>query len=198
MYDSDSAQSSRLHTFLPLALGAAAVAVAGQSTVTLTVHEWSSLVRGLIFRREERLWQSDLNRTPKLKTYKLFKSALRLEKYLEVLAPAQRKCLAKFRCSDHDLAIEAGRRAAVPRGERRCQQCDFEDVDEDEEHVMLECPMYADLREAFIQKLIEAGWVVNHPQDFYPKVLGSRDSAVLTATCNYIFSCLRARSEQQR
>ncbi|MFN9111615.1 MAG: hypothetical protein ACK5XN_16245, partial [Bacteroidota bacterium] len=35
-----------------------------EDTIALTVR----LVRGLIFRREEGLWQSDLNRTPKLKT----------------------------------------------------------------------------------------------------------------------------------
>ncbi|MFN9109139.1 MAG: reverse transcriptase domain-containing protein [Bacteroidota bacterium] len=164
--------------------------------VALTLREWSSLVRAQIFKREDRLWRSELDRTPKLKVCKSVKSSLRLEKYLETLAPTFRKCLAKFRCSDHGLAIEAGRRAAVPRGERLCQQCDFEDVDEDEEHLMLECPAYMSLRESYVQSLLEAGWVVNQPQDIFPKVLESQDKTILDVTCNYIYCCLRARSRQ--
>ena len=47
----------------------------------------------------------------------------------------------KFRCSNHKLAVEQGRRNGTPREERLCSQCDIY-VLGDELHFVLECPAY--------------------------------------------------------
>ena len=49
-------------------------------------------------------------RNSKLRTYKQFRNKFALENYLIVTSNFEnRKLIAKFRCSDHELMIEKGR-----------------------------------------------------------------------------------------
>jgi Reverse transcriptase (RNA-dependent DNA polymerase) len=163
-------------------------------SIDMTLNEWSTIVRSRIGEREERLWLGDLNRSSKLRDYMTFKSKLQLEDYLSALPPTSRRMLTKLRCSDLGLASESGRRAGVPKGERQCQQCDFGDVDEDEEHIMTECTKYLDLRERLTGELGRVGYVVTHPRDLYPNAMKSKDTAIMAILGDYIYACMRRRS----
>ena len=50
-----------------------------------------------------------------------------------------RKIITRWRLSNHSLKIETGRYTRIPRESRVCSYCN---VVEDEEHVILRCPMY--------------------------------------------------------
>ena len=55
-------------------------------------------------------WQSAIQDSSKLRTYCTFKTLLEPEKYLQCIEIRKfRIALGKFRCSNHKLAIEAGR-----------------------------------------------------------------------------------------
>ena len=95
-------------------------------------------------------WFLDINESRKLSTYSQFKSLLEPEKYLHVINSFwARKHLAKFRTSNHDLAIEKGRHAKIERHMRMCNMCNLGCV-EDEYHYILICPKYEYLREKYL------------------------------------------------
>ena len=80
----------------------------------------------------------------KLKTYKLFKSTIAFESYLDIIKnPTQRKIYSKFRLSSHELEIEQGRYGdkSIPADQRYCKLCKTSKV-EDEFHFVIECPVY--------------------------------------------------------
>ena len=58
-----------------------------------------------------------------------------------------RSILSKLRLSDHDLTIEKGRVAKIPRADRTCPIC--KEGVEDEVHFIFHCPNYNDLRTKF-------------------------------------------------
>ena len=95
-------------------------------------------------------WFLDINESPKLSTYSQFKSLLEPEKYLHVINSFwARKQLAKFKTSNHDLAIEKGRHAKSERHVRTSTMCDLGCV-EDEYHFILICSKSDCLRETYL------------------------------------------------
>jgi hypothetical protein len=88
-------------------------------------------------------WLGQLSESPRCDTYRLFKSLLNPEKYLNVDLPLKHRIsFARFRCSNHKLSIEVGRHRNIARGERICTYC-FEntrrEIVEDEYHVFFQC-----------------------------------------------------------
>ena len=79
-------------------------------------------------------------------------SAYKFQPYLSLMDNVQlRKCLSRFRCSNHCLEIENGRRVKplkAPICERLCKQCSLGAV-EDEDHFLLICPAYEHIRDMF-------------------------------------------------
>ncbi len=55
-----------------------------------------------------------------------------------------RSAFAIFRCGVAPLRVETGRYENIPFNERSCFNC--LDSIEDEIHVLLECPLYSDIR----------------------------------------------------
>ena len=94
----------------------------------------------------------------KLRTYKLFKFSYCTEQYLLQNIPIRyRSAFAKFRCEVAPLKIETGRYERKELNERLYINCDNL---EDEKHVLLQCPLYGDLRQSmFID-------VVGHNNNF--------------------------------
>ena len=98
-------------------------------------------------------WNSELSmadmrsvRNSKLRTYKQLKSKFALENYLIVTPNFEnRKLIAKFRCSDHELMTEKGRHKTIDVVERLCYMCSKKKL-EDELHFLLECPAYDRIR----------------------------------------------------
>ena len=102
----------------------------------------------------EEIWRAKLNREEaqngpgrnKLRTYRLFKQTICTESYLKVLySKRDRSALAKFRAGVAPLHIETGRYTRTPEHERFCFNCP--NMVESEEHVLICCTVYNDIRE---------------------------------------------------
>jgi hypothetical protein len=97
-------------------------------------------------------WYTLINNSPRLDTYSLFKHTFDLEKYLSVIKePKYRIALSRFRTSSHNLAIEYGRYRNIPRNERFCENCKFNQI-VDEYHFLLICPKFSDLRKRYLKR----------------------------------------------
>ena len=68
-----------------------------------------------------------------------------------VMSRTRRSALAKFRCGVAPLRIETGRYEMIPYEERYCFNCT--NKIESEEHVLLECPLYNDIRLELLSKI---------------------------------------------
>lgn len=101
----------------------------------------------------ENLWKDNgLQHGKKLRTYRKFKKSLSPEAYLNINIPkCQRAAYVKFRCGVLPLAIETGRYQDIPLESRICRVCNRNEV-EDEEHFLLDCPLYLDLRKDSFDK----------------------------------------------
>jgi hypothetical protein len=86
----------------------------------------------------------------KLRTYSTLKNDFETESYCKIIMPPRhRAAFAKFRCGVAPLRLETGRYEGLPIADRVCPFCDNV---ESEEHVLLECNMYNDLRAELFQK----------------------------------------------
>ena len=93
--------------------------------------------------------------TSKLRTYRLFKDVYGCENYVSCNMPrSYRSALAKFRCGVAPLKIETGRYVNLDVNERVCFHCN--NIIEDEEHVLLHCPLYDDLRQTLFLYVTDA------------------------------------------
>ena len=63
-----------------------------------------------------------------------------------------RKALVRFRISSHQLRIETGRYEKIPRDERICYFCTGNKI-KDENHFLLDCKAYSQIRDKFFSKL---------------------------------------------
>ena len=63
-----------------------------------------------------------------------------------------RKALVRFRISSHQLRIETGTYEKIPRNERICYFCTSNKI-EDENHFLLDCKAYSQIRDIFFSKL---------------------------------------------
>jgi len=80
----------------------------------------------------------------KLRTYKIFKESIKTEHYLFMYNKRHRSAMAKFRAGVAPLRLETGRYDNTNEVDRVCFHCT--DRIESEEHVLLNCPLYNDLR----------------------------------------------------
>lgn len=89
----------------------------------------------------------------KLRTYKLFKTVYETEQYVKyhTMSRARRSALSKFRCGVAPLRIETGRYESLPVEKRNCFHCSLSI--ENEEHVLLECPLYNKIRLELFDKI---------------------------------------------
>ena len=103
-------------------------------------------------------WSTSLaSQVGSLRFYKRFKVDFSRETYLySVPCFKLRKLICKFRCSDHKLEIEVGRRKKIVADERICQIC-MGGV-ECEVHFLTECPLYRELRLKYFGQYVPADW----------------------------------------
>jgi hypothetical protein len=80
-----------------------------------------------------------------------------LPQYLGLALPSEvLRNVARFRTSSHRLRVETGRWSNLAWSDRKCGQCDLGAV-QDERHVLLECPAFADIRSKFNELLKACG-----------------------------------------
>ena len=96
-------------------------------------------------------WYTQINNSPRLDTYCLFKHSFNLETYLDTIKePKYRLALTRLRTSSHSLSIETGRQLNTPRKNRICKNCHHNQI-ENEYHFILICPKYSNLRKKYIK-----------------------------------------------
>ena len=113
--------------------------------------EWNNLIFERIQAREQKVWWKSIKTKSKLRTYRKVKTKLEFEKYLESDDKQGRRFMAKLRSGTNSLRIETGRRQGLKSSDRLCWfGCG---VTEDEEHFLLDCYLYDDIRKEITAKL---------------------------------------------
>ena len=105
-----------------------------------------------------------------------------------------RSMICKIRISAHDLAIEKGRYSNIPRFERFCNACKSK-VIEDEEHFLLHCTAYTQIRHVFLKEL-KSHTKNMHSPDIKTKIqllLNHNSLKILKLSSSFIFNCLNLR-----
>ena len=98
-------------------------------------------------------WNQTLQQSQKLSFYCTIKDDYSPSPYLVLTRKnPSRKALVTFRISSHQLRIETGRYENIPRNERICHFCTSNKI-EDENHFLLDCKAYSQIRDIFFSKL---------------------------------------------
>ena len=102
-------------------------------------------------------WKQTITNQPKMRTYIKFKSNFVIEDYLNIHNVHARKALSRLRTSARNLRIERDRYATprIPPDKRICIKCNMGHI-EDELHFLLECPLYSNERQAFINSIMQS------------------------------------------
>ena len=90
------------------------------------------------------------NNSNKGKQYKHLKPKWEAEHYLSVLDQRKLKALIRFRTANHKLPVETGRYTNTPIEHRSCGHCPRSIGDE--MHYVLECPVFNEYREKYVDK----------------------------------------------
>ena len=135
----------------------------------------------------------------KLRTYKLFKKNFEVEEYLKVecIPLAYRHLFCAIRISAHDLEIERGRYGAkhVKPEDRMCKLCKEEA--ETEEHFVLSCPAYVDLRRNMFQQIGESDSTI-YNVNFNCRLsylFNSKSKDVMICVMKYLWNAYRHREK---
>ena len=113
--------------------------------------KWNAMLKTKLQKREERKWRKKVESMDKLRTYRTIKTKLKSEEYLKIDDEEGRKQMARIRSGTNDLRIETGRHEGLDREARKCWFGCGEV--EDEEHFLMKCKMYGDLRSDFIESI---------------------------------------------
>ena len=144
-------------------------------------------------------WTNQIANQSRMNTYLILNREYELAEYLiSVRDMKQRQVLTKYRLSDHNLAIETGRhrKTWLPKEQRICGHCQAEKV-ETEEHFLLHCKKYENLRQTFFTNLKQS--IPNFEDildnDKLAIILGEGPSAALAA--QYVLKCHNLRDSKQ-
>jgi hypothetical protein len=127
------------------------------SSVVHIRNYWYRFLRCRVHEIEQGKWLTQLEKKPKLRTYKTFKKRLKLEQYLLSEKNKEgRYLLTRIRSGTHALRIETGRwtKPKENEEERVCRQCLSGEV-ENERHFILKCTVYEELREQMFESIRE-------------------------------------------
>jgi hypothetical protein len=122
-----------------------------------------------------------------------------MENYILFLDFQEQKYFTKLRTSSHCLHIETGRysRPTTPAEERLCQICKNGKV-EDEEHFLMYCDLYADLRNQLFESLSEFStfnFQCNHDTFCLLMNYSNGDCEFSREICKYITACFNIRQQ---
>ena len=135
----------------------------------------------------------DLGTFPILRTYVQFKTEFEMEEYLLVVKDYKiRKCISKFRLSNHNLMIEKGRhmKPKVPIEVRVCNLCN---VIEDELHFLMVCPKFCQERVILFSIIysMECNILVDDAYTSFINIMGSTNPQVLFSLGKYLKTCFK-------
>ena len=139
-------------------------------------------------------WHAEVERNKKLGVYCLFKTELKSEIYLDkVIGRHFRSALARFRCSNHSLEIEVGRRNRVETEDRLCKLCLANGIQyiENELHFLLVCPSLHSLRIRFLPKI----YYLTPSLELLSVLMSSKDITLLNKLARYVYFAMKKRVE---
>jgi hypothetical protein len=171
-----------------------------------TLQQFSRLINDGITTSLESEWQDSINKPGnhkknegnKLRTYATFKSQFQFEPYLiHVRNRQHRRSLCQFRTSCHKLNIERGRYHNIRVADRICPFCNQNKV-EDEMHFFLECPLYDDERNTYLQKVFSECPQLRtlHKSMLFLWILTAEDRHICSETANFVHTCFSKRKCQ--
>lgn len=139
-------------------------------------------------------WHEQVTSSAKCEHYKHFKTLLNVERYIKYNLPFYiRKAVSKFRCSNHQLNIEIGRHAGVPREFRTCNHCLLNNnvyEIEDEYHAFFKCTLYDDIRNIYLPRHL---YHTKSLYEFYT-ILSHDGEDVVKHVADYIFHLMKKRN----
>ncbi len=134
----------------------------------------------------------------KLRSYVRFKSDFEMEKYLQIdnVPHSYRKLYCSFRISCHDLEIERGRYAKVPKPpeDRICKICSLQP--ETEEHFLLYCPKFKDFRCKMFSKVFKLDPFsinIDHSQRFI-YLISNKNTDIIQTVMTFLNDAYKERS----
>jgi len=134
-------------------------------------------------------WHSNINNSPRLQTYSLFKHTFALETYIDFIKEKRyRIALTQLRLSSHHLEIERGRYTNIERNDRKCKQCNMNLV-ESEFHFILVCPKFRNLRSKYLKGYYCQWPTINKFQNLFAET----SKKVITNLAKYIYFATKAR-----
>ena len=140
-----------------------------------TLSQWRKLVADVVYDQGVIDWFRDVAKKPKLNNYSRWKTSFGLEDYLVAMTSKKwRSLISSFRSGSNELAVETGRWEKLERADRVCRVC--MDGVEDEEHVVLRCPLYHSIRSRLLQSFDNPALLDRSVLD---SVLGSTDGKSL-------------------
>ena len=104
--------------------------------------------------------------------------------------------MCKIRISAHPLRVETDRYSKnyIERSLRKCQYCTLNKT-EDELHFIIECPLYAEIRDIFSNKILHHCKNFNNLQNSlkFNWIFMQEDLDLLREFGNYVFQSLQLR-----
>ena len=95
-------------------------------------------------------WLETVANSSHCRVYRLLKTRLRLEPYLQDLDKRYSVPLCRFRAGNHKLPITLGRYNNTERQTRLCKICATQEIG-DEIHYLIKCPFFTEERRALIK-----------------------------------------------
>ena len=123
-------------------------------------------------------WNSKVDESGKCINYKIFKTNIKLEKYLLTLPKTYRILFTRFRLRNHKLPIEIGAHRNIPRNLRKCKTCN---VLGDEFHYLFVCTKFSPVRSTYIKRF----YLKNPSTLKMHKLLNSKGTSLLNL-CKFI------------
>ena len=109
--------------------------------------------------------------------------------YVDLLKSSNKRAIIiKLRIRAHKLAIEGGRYIIIPRNQRVCSICDSCEL-EDEEHFLLKCSLYNQLRQVFGSKIKN----IQNQRPNLKTVLDNPNRCILKLSSHFIGNSLKLR-----
>ena len=139
-------------------------------------------------------WHAELSNSSKLESYQSYKSVLEFESYLSShIYFKHRIALTRFRCSQHKLLIEQGRHIKIDKQNRFCKYCLSlgQSLLENEQHFLLICPLYTDLRKQLLSKIIFYVYDLHY---LFKSIMSSKSPEVIKPLSAYVYNAFIARN----
>ena len=157
-----------------------------------------TLVKERIRKAYIQYWQDSINdsvSSPKLRTYKLFKTTFCNEKYLTCIQGDQLiRAVARLRMSSHDLAIERGRytKPKTLLNDRTCKRCNLEEID-DEKHFLLRCDTFSIHRQSLLYtcRLKCSNFKDYTPDEQFVFIMTSKDNIIIQSLATFVHKCFK-------